>query len=201
MSDDPHQALIEAANYFNQASRARLTRNNRFHPETLILSVSRMAGSLMFRSFEIDTPLEPGTTVLSEQANVYGPKLMNLMFATLGQLGNPVGQADIDNDYASARLSPLSFKGSLERLAPLYLGYCETTSLGFHDAALGAAIATGITVHDCSQVLAAEKGCALAIYGFVEGTKTAPFPVVPDPEAIRPSPTAKSPKKPWYKPW
>jgi hypothetical protein len=48
----------------------------------------------------------------------------------------------------------------------------------FQDAAVGAAIATGILVHDCREVLSADKGSAIAVYGFVEGTKTAPFLLV-----------------------
>ncbi len=201
MSDDQYQALIEAANFFNQASRARLTTNDQFHPETLILSVSRMAGSLMYRSFEFDPAVEPGATVLSEQANTDGPKLMNVMFTTLRQLGSPISQEEVDHDYASAKLSPLSFKGSHERLAPLYLGYIEKMSLPLHDAALGAAIATGITVHDCSKVIPVEQGSALAIYGFVEGTKTAPYPCVSDPHATDLDASARKSKKPWYKLW
>jgi hypothetical protein len=73
--------------------------------------------------------------------------------------------------------------------------------MSFQDAAAGAAIATGILVHDCREVLSADKGSAIAVYGFVEGTKTAPFPLASG-KNPSPSPIASSEKKkPWYKVW
>ena len=179
MTDEQHDALLAAAGFFNQSARKLLTVEGRLHAETLIASVARMSGSLMFRSFGFDRAIGPGTPVLSDQANIDGPKLMNVMFATLQQLGSAVGEAHLNREYASAKFSQLTFKESLDRLAPVFLKYCEATPLSFHDAAMAAAIATGILVHDCREVLSVDKGGAVAIYGFVEGTKTAPFPVSP----------------------
>ena len=198
MTDEQHKALITAADYFNETARKLLTTEGRLHAETLIASVARMAGSMMYRSFGFDNTIEPGTAVLSEQANIHGPKLMNVMFVTLQQLGDQVGEDNLNLEYASAQFSQLTFKESHDRLAPLFLKYCEVTPLGLHDAALGAAIATGILVHDCREVLSADKGGAIAIYGFVEGTKTAPFPLG---SAESQSPSPSTGKKPWYKVW
>ena len=201
MSDEKHKALIEAADFFNETARKLLTVNGRLHAETLIASMARMAGSMMYRSFNFDKTIEPGTAVLSDQANIHGPKLMNVMFATLQQLGDKVDQNNINKEYASAKFSQLTFKESHDRLAPFFLKYCEVAPMTFQDAALGAAIATGILVHDCREVLSADKGSAIAVYGFVEGTKTAPFPLVSG-ENPSPSPIASSEKKkPWYKVW
>jgi hypothetical protein len=72
----------------------------------------------------------------------------------------------------------LTFKESCDRLAPFFLKYCELAPMTFEDGAMAAAIATGILVHDCSTVLSPNKGSAIAIFGFVEGTKTAPFPLM-----------------------
>lgn len=195
MTNEQHEALISAANFFNDSARKLLTTDGRLHAETLIGSVARMAGSLMYRSFGFNSPIEPGTAVLSDQANIHGPKLMNVMFAALQQLGDKVSQEDLNSEYASANFSQLSFKESHDRLAPFFLKYCEVTPMAFHDAAMGAAIATGILVHDCREVLSVDKGVAIAVYGFVEGTKTAPFPL--DPVE---TPAAEK-KKPWYKMW
>ena len=177
MTDEQHKTLISAASFFNDSSRKLLTIEGRLHAETLIASVSRMAGSLMYRSFGFDKAIEPGTSVLSDQANIHGPKLMNVMFATLQQLGYKVGEENLNREYASPKFSQLTFEESHDRLAPFFLKYCEVTPMEFQDAAMGAAIATGILVHDCREVLAVDKGGAIAVYGFVEGTKTAPFPV------------------------
>lgn len=201
MSNEQHKALLTAADFFNQSARKLLTIDGRLHTETLILSVARMAGSLMYRSFNLDRAIEPGTAVFSDQANIHGPKLMNVMFVTLQQLGDKVGQENLNSEYASAKFSQLSFKESHDRLAPFFLKYCEVTPMEFQDAALGAAIATGILVHDCREVLSADKGSAIAVYGFVEGTKTAPFPLTSAENPSSPSPALSEKKKPWYKMW
>lgn len=201
MSNEQHKALIAAADFFNQSARKLLTIDGRLHAETLIASVARMAGSLMYRSFNFDKAIEPGTAVFSDQANIHGPKLMNVMFSTLQQLGDKVGQDNLNSEYASAKFLQLTFKESHDRLASSFLKYCEVTPMAFQDAALGAAIATGILVHDCREVLSVDKGSAIAVYGFVEGTKTAPFPLA-SVENPSPSFTASSEKKkPWYKVW
>lgn len=199
MTDEQHKALIVAADFFNESARKLLTIEGRLHAETLIASVARMAGSMMYRSFGFDKTIEPGTALLSDQANIHGPKLMNVMFVTLQQLGDKVGEENLNREYASAKFSQLTFKESHDRLAPFFLKYCEVTPMGLHDAAMGAAIATGILVHDCREVLSADKGAAIAVYGFVEGTKTAPFPLGST-ETPSPSPSPEK-KKPWYKVW
>jgi hypothetical protein len=174
MTNEKHRTLISAADFFNTTSRKLLVTENGLHAETLIVSVSRMAGSLMYRSFDLDKSISAGTTVLSEQANIYGPQLMNTLFATLTELGHPIGEAELDKTFLSSKLSQLSFKESIEKLSPFYLKYCEVASISLQDGAFGAAISAGLLVHDCRDVLSVEKGAALAVYGFVEGTKTAP---------------------------
>lgn len=200
MTDEQNKAMIAAAGFFNETAKKLLTVDGRIHAETLISSVARMAGSLMYRSFDFDKAIEPGTPVFSDQANIEGPKLMNMMFSTLQQLGDKVGEENVDSEYASAKFSQLTFKESHDRLAPFFLKYCEVTPLAFHDAAIGAAVATGIIVHDCREVLSADKGGALAVYGFVEGTKTAPFPVDPIEAATSSSASGKK-RNPWFKMW
>ena len=69
------------------------------------------------------------------------------------------------------------------------------------DAALGAAIATGILVHDCREVLSVDKGSAIAVYGFVEGTKTAPFTLASSETPSSLPMASPEKKKPWYKVW
>ena len=177
MTEEQHKAIISASDYFILAAKKVLTVEGRLHAETLIGSVARMAGSLMYRSFGFDKDITPGTTVLSDKANVFGPQLMNVMLSTLQQIGVNLGEENLDREYASAKFSQLTFKESHDRLAPFFLAYCKIASLKFQDGAMAAAIATGILVHECMQVLSAEKGGAIAIYGFVEGTKTVPFPI------------------------
>lgn len=177
MSNDQHKALLSAAEFYKSSAPKLLTQDGKLHAETLIASVARMSGSLMFRSFGLEQAAEPGTTVLSEQANRYGPQLMNVLFATLKTLGHEIGEDDLDPAYFSATHSQLSFEESHQRLAPFFLKYCEVAPLPLDAAAIAAAIATAGLVNDCQAVLGVEKGAAIAVFGFVEGTKTAPFPI------------------------
>lgn len=197
MTEEQHKALVAAAEFFNEVSRKLLVTERGLHAETLIASVARMSGSLMYRSFGFDEKIVPGTLVLSDQANIFGPKLMNLMFVTLQQLGQKIEEQDADQEYLSQRFSQLTFQESHERLAAFFIQYCKVVSISFQDAAFGAAVATAILIHDCCAVLDVKKGAAIATYGFIEGTKTAPYPL----SAVAPQAQAAEPKKPWYKKW
>ena len=177
MSNNQHKAPLSAADFFKDSAQKLLTIDGKLHAETLIASVARMSGSLMLRGFGLDQTAEPGTTVLSEQANLHGPQLMNMLFTTLKQLGHAVDETSLDQAYFSASRSQLSFEEAHRRLAPFFLRYCEVAPMSYQDAAVAAAIATGLLVHDCRAVLDIEKGAAIAVYGFVEGTKTVPFPI------------------------
>ncbi len=176
MENETNKALISAADFFANTAKKLLTTERGLHAETLIMSVARMSGSFLYRSFGFDPALKPGTAVLSDQANLHGPKLMNVMLVTLQQLGHKIGEESLNRDYVSAQFSQLTFQESHERLATFFLKYCEVAPISHHDAALGAAIASGILVHECREVLDITKGGALAVYGLIEGTKTAPFP-------------------------
>lgn len=200
MNEQLHKDVVAAADFFNQTARKLLATDGKLHAETLIVSVARMAGSMMYRTFGFDKSIEPGTSVLSDQANIHGPSLMYMMLVTMQQLGDQITEADLSADHASARLSQLTFRESHERLAPFFLKYCEVAPLGLRPAAIATSIATGVLVHDCAAALPIRIGAAIAVYGFVEGTKTAPFPVGQTTRSDnRPKPGLN--KKPWYKPW
>lgn len=170
------QDIVAAADFFARSARSLLTTDGRLHAESLVLSVARMAGSLMYRSFGHDRSIPPGTAVLSDLANIHGPRLTQLMLTTLNQLGNPINERTMNLAFADPSHSPLSFCDSVERLGPFFLKYCETAPLGLRPAATAAAVAAGVLVHECAAVLPVADGAALALYGFVEGTKTAPCP-------------------------
>ena len=199
MTDEQYKKITSAAEFFNETARKFLTTERGLHAETLISSLARMSGSLMYRSFGFDEKIEPGTAVLSDKANIEGPKLMNWMYVTLRQLGHNIGEENTNRSYASAEFSQLNFKESHDHLAAFFLAYCKAASLSFQDAAVGASIATAIIIHDCRNVLAIEKGAAIAIYGFVEGTKTAPYST--DQRTPPPAASSSPTKKPWYKIW
>lgn len=201
MNDQHMQDVVAAAEFFTVTAKKLMVVDGRVHAETLISSVARMAGSLMYRSFGFDKAIEPGTSVLSDKANIQGPKLMNLMFINLQQRGHQITEHDLNPDYLSAKFSTLDFRASIECLAPFFLKYCETAPLGFQPAAYGAAIAAAELVHECADVLPIRDGGAIAVFGFVEGTKTAPFALAAPAHRAPMSAAPVASKKPWYKPW
>lgn len=184
-----------AASTFRKAAMSLLTVDDRVHVDTLLSSLGRMAGSMMYRTFGFREDIAaPGSPVLSDLANTEGPKLMNMMLDTLRSLGHDLNDNNINRDYLSAEYTHLSFKEAHDRLAPVFLNYCQQTKTPIIEGAYAGAVALAQLIHEARDVLSVDKGAALAIHGFVEGTKTVPFPVVG-------IPAEGEKKKPWYKIW
>lgn len=200
--DDAHlSSALNAAKIFAASAKKVLSTEDGVHIETLISSISRVAGSMMYRSFALDESIKPdikpGTHVLSEQANIYGPHMMNILLTTLQKLGTPLHEGDMHPDYATAKFSHLSFQQANERLGPFFMTYCEAASMSHLEAAMAAAMAAALTIYDYRDTLAVEKGASIAVFGFVEGTKTAPYPI-----STLPAPALAEPaKKRWYQFW
>ena len=176
MTSSTQDELISAANFIVEAAQKLLADKGRLQAETLIVSVSRLAGSLVFRSFELNGPLPAGTAVLSDQARTWGPQLIEVLKATLQQLGACPSDARIRAAAATigTSASPLAFQDSLDRLLPFVQRWGEVSGLDGRQAGVAAAIASGLLVHGCGQVLPLEQGAALAVAGFCEGLQTAP---------------------------
>ncbi len=168
-------AILEAAKFFNDTARKTLGQVSGLTVETLVISIARYAGSSMYRSFDYEQNMEPGSTVLSDAANAYGSKLMNTIFSVLNQLGSPFAEENIRAEYATNQFSQLSFKESVEKLAPFFNKYSELAALSHRSSAYAAAIATAIILHDCKDLIPLEKTVSIAVYGLMEGIKTAPF--------------------------
>ncbi len=197
MDEAQYKRLGEAADFFNQTFRKLLVTERGIQAETIIASASRMAGTMLFRSFNFAGKFEPGTPVLSSEANEFGPRLMHLMFAAIKAAGQAIDEAALNKDFLTTSMSQLSLRQTQERLDPMVLAYCKATSLPFKDAAFALATAAGILAYDCRPALALEKGAAIAVYGLVEGCKTAPIPLS-DAPASTSSESPAAAKKPWY---
>lgn len=199
MNEGKYKSLLAAADFFSDVARKGLTMEGRLHADTLIASVSRMAGSLMYQSFGFDKDIPPGTIVLSPQADIHGSKLMNIMLETLRRLGHQIEESNLNSDFLSSKSPKLSFKESTDRLSMFFFKYCEVTHMALQDAAFAAAMAAGALIHDCREVLAIENGGAIAVYGFIEGTKTAPYSISSSDDVVQTEAQIK--RKPWYKVW
>ena len=143
-SSDPNE-LLSAANFIVEAAQKLLAEDGRLQAETLIVSVARLSGSLLLRSFNLE-PLPAGTPVLCDEANTWGPKLIEVLKATLQQKGFCPSDASIRAAAAkiSTSASPLSFQDSLDRLLPFVGRWSELSGLDRRQAGVAAAMAAGL---------------------------------------------------------
>ena len=143
------------------------------HPGTAITSCGRLAGSFLFRSFNLPTNnISPGTVVLSENANEKGPVLINILGWMLDNLN-----INIDSDKLkefSHTESNLNFLDTLDLLQSRSISIMNQNNLSFEEMAYSCAMATAFIVKECQNDLKVEVGFNTAIYSFIEGSKTYP---------------------------
>jgi hypothetical protein len=190
------QAQNDAAGELVELIASQLGNGRAIHPETAISTSARLAGSLLFRSFNLDfAHAEPGTVVLSEQANEKGPMLVNTLMAYLSAMNVALDEQRLHGDAASRGAPPqLDILLGLSRLQQEAIAIGERHKLSLDQTAQAAALATGFVIRECAKNISAETGFNVAVYGFIEGSKTVP-PQIAD------APRTPSAEKPWYKFW
>jgi hypothetical protein len=170
---------ITAAEEFSQTTIEVLANERGVHAETAIAGTARMAGTFLFRSFNF--PLDdatPGQPVLSEQANEQGPRLMNILSGVLEQMeirldgGRAAGPISAENEPL------LDFLQTQKRLEPKYSEIKDRFGFSYEVAADAVSVATAILIQQTSEVLDPHIAFGIAIYGFIEGTKTVPESIV-----------------------
>jgi hypothetical protein len=174
----------------------RLGSGRAVHPETAIATSARLAGSLLLRSFNLNLQgAEPGTVILSEEANEQGPQLIGILGAFLRHLGVSLDAKSLEGRSNSRGREPeLSVLQSVSLLQDAALSAASEWGLELNQSAQAAALATAFIVKECANNIGAEVGFNIATYGFIEGAKTVPPSLGPEPEAV-------AEKKPWYKFW
>lgn len=173
------QPQIDAAQAFANAVVAELKSDRGVHAETAVAAVARMAGTFLFRSFGFDLQdVQPGQPVLSEQANEAGPGLIRVLAGALAEIGVAIDEAKLGAPALAANRPTLDFLATQARLEPAFAAIRDRHGLSLTEAADAAAIATAFTIHQCARVLDPSIAFGVAVYGFIEGTKTAPGPVV-----------------------
>lgn len=169
---------LDAATAFVGVAIAVLKDEHGVHAETAVAGVARMAGTFLFRSF--DFPLDgiaPGQAVLSDKANVAGPPLVQLLGGVIEKLEVPVDPSKVDAGTKDAPKPSLSFLETQKKLEPEFTRIKERQGLTYPEAAEAAVVATGMLIQKTSEVLDPTAAFGLAVYGFIEGSKTAPAPV------------------------
>ncbi|HJR12676.1 MAG TPA: hypothetical protein VJ833_02110 [Rhodanobacteraceae bacterium] len=175
----PTKEQQDAAQQFVGLAIEALKNERGVHAETAIAGVARMAGTFLFRSFAFPlASVHPGQAVLSEAANEQGPKLIQALGNVLAHIGVVLDKSKLGVNKDPEHRPMLDFLATQKRLEPLFSRVMQALGLSCPQAAESAAIATAILIKQCVPVLDPNLAFGIAAYGFVEGSKTAPDPVV-----------------------
>lgn len=149
--------------------------------ESVIAAMARMAGTYYFRSFGYAAmQLEPGQVVLSDEANAKGPELMHLAHEVLARMGLKLEDAQVRSalDTRADKHTPkLAFSYTQPRLERAFAPIKAKYELSPVEAGKAAACAVALLIYNCRQHLDPAVAFGIATYGFIEGSKTTPWPV------------------------
>lgn len=169
------QAQLDAASEFGTTAMQEFDRGGTFPAETVIGSVARMAGSFLLRSFGLAlSGIQPGSVVLSEQANQQGPRLIQVLSAVLQGIGVKLDKSKLAGKPAAAGHLQEPFLETQKALEMQFTGIRNKYGLSDAEAADSVVVATAVLIKNCASSLDPHVGFGLAVYGFIEGSKTAP---------------------------
>lgn len=147
--------------------------NGQLNHANAISTAARLAGSCMFRSFHFQlTDVQPGSAVLSEQANEKGPALINILYGALSSFGAKVDSLKMDNAIVPDPAIP--FVEALTPIQPAAFAIMKRHQLDFEQMAVSVTLATAFLIKEAEKDFPLNSGFNTAMYGFVEGTKTWP---------------------------
>lgn len=169
------EAQLQAAAEFGTTAVRAFDEGGTFPAETVIGSVARMAGSFLLRSFGFPlTGVEPGAALLSEEANQEGPRLVEVLGVVLQGVGVKLDPSRLSAAQATVKGQKQSLLQTQKVLEGPFAAIRDKYGLSAAEAADSAAAATAVLIKNCSKLLDPHVAFSLAVYGFIEGSKTAP---------------------------
>lgn len=169
------QAQLQAANEFGTTAIRAFDQGGTFPAETVIGSAARMAGSFLFRSLGLPmTGIQPGSVVLSDQANQQGPRLIQILGTVLQNIGVKLEPSQLSANPRTKGGLKEPFIETQGILEAQFVAIRDKYELSDGEAADSVAVATAVLIKNCSNLLEPHIGFGLAVYGFIEGAKTAP---------------------------
>ena len=181
MSEPAASTRAAVAQAFARIAFDTLATDGRLQAESAIAGMARMAGTYYFRSFGYAAlTLVPGQAVLSAEANEKGPELMNLTHEVLARIGLRLDDNAVRAQLAAtqdAHRPVMDFRSTQPRLERAFAPVKAQYGLSNVEAGRAAACAVALLIHNCQQVLDPAVAFGIAVYGFVEGSKTTPWPV------------------------
>jgi hypothetical protein len=178
MMESLSQQQIEAAQEFASTTIDTLKTERGVHAETAIAGAARMAGTFLFHSFGFKLGgVKAGQAVLSDKANEQGPQLIQILGCVLSHLGIILDREQFGKLPGTENQPLLGFLETQRHLEPRYMKIKDRLGLSLQEAAESAAVASALLIQQSAQVLNPNVAFGVAVYGFVEGTKTAPEPL------------------------
>jgi|ERR1041384_1069702 hypothetical protein len=172
---------VAAAQEFANATMANLQMGRGVHPPTVVAASARMAGTYLFRSFPFPlTGVKPGQVVLSNEANQQTPLLIQRVAGILSRSGIQLAEHPPAAASEAKNKPALDFLHTQKKLEPVFAPIKAKFGLSGPEAAHAIAAAAALLIRHCGQVLDPNVGFAIAVYGIIEGAKTAPDPVEVD---------------------
>lgn len=169
---------IKASRIISDTIIETLTDERGAHAETCVAGAARMAGTFLFRSFALPTQnLDPGAPVFSELANQRGPLLVEVLKSALLGLKVPVNAANMDVEPRSDHQPLIDLAQTQRKLEKKLTVITTAHGLDNESAARACALATAALMHQTRSVLDPSISFEIAVYGFVQATKTVPQPV------------------------
>lgn len=198
-----HQKLLLTADLYIAALRKYFAGQYADHPETMIASASRMAGTLMLRSFSGDLAgRQAGQLLALPQTQERGAHLTTLLHTTVEQLGNTLDFAKAEAALEPHNISRLNLQQSQIAFEPVFTAMATANGLSLPQAACAACLASAILVHEAKKKIDINRAYITAVYGHIEALKTVPTPL-PNMQLLDLSPfsTPAPKKKAWYQFW
>ena len=150
------------------------------HVETVLFSAACLAGTSLFRSFGYSQNTEPGTVVLSDQANQAGSNLMKLFMFFIQKYGVSLKPNQLVTTFSNSNKPQMTILQIQENLQGSYHAIMEKHGLSYLDGArAGIVVCSMLFDHHCIDRKDIDLGLGAGIIGrgLVEGSKTTPFPL------------------------
>jgi hypothetical protein len=170
-----------------------------------ISSTARLAGSFLFRSFDFKiNDAKPGTAMLSVEANTKGPQLVNITQGILQNFGIQIDNSKMSN--GNSKQAESNFVDIINKVQNPALEIMKKNDLSYEQMAQSGAIATAFIIQQSGNI-SPEEGFGIAIYHYIEGTKTFPPDFSNESKKTTKSKISEkdnNPKndlKPWWKFW
>lgn len=170
---------LDSAQEFATASISALRTTQGIHPGTVVAATARMAGTYLFRSFRLNLlGVRPGQVVLSDKANTLGPTLIETSERLLRRIGITLDATQAGIPINAKDIPMLGFLDTQKLLEQTYSSIRARYAFDDEQAAYAVAAATSLLIQHCIKALDPHIAFNIAALGFVEGTKTAPDPVI-----------------------